>query len=78
MHVNQLLAGPFLHESPPVGRPCTDAEPNKGAGLVLEVFSSSCRFSKAYKDLDRRVLPMDKNSKRAENFPVAAFDLTKP
>ena len=46
--------------------------------MVLEVFAGSCRFSKACKELGLRVLAIDKDPKRAENFPVAAFDLTKP
>jgi hypothetical protein len=55
----------------------SDGGPRKGSGLVLEVFAGSCRFSKACKELGLRVLAIDKDPKRAENFPVAAFDLTK-
>ena len=51
---------------------------NKGSGLILEIFAGSCRFSKACKNLGFRVLAVDKNPKRAENFPVASFDLTRP
>ena len=43
----------------------------------MENLSGSCRFSKACKDLGLRVLAVDKNPTRAENFPVASFDLTK-
>ena len=53
-------------------------EPNKGSGLILEIFAGSCRFSKACKNLGFRVLAVDKNPKRAENFPVASYDLTRP
>ena len=53
----------------------TEDEPNKGSGLILEIFAGSCRFSKACKNLGFRVLAVDKNPKRAENFPVASFDL---
>ena len=56
----------------------TEDEPNKGSGLILEIFAGSCRFSKACKNLGFRVLAVDKNPKRAENFPVASFDLTRP
>jgi hypothetical protein len=49
----------------------------KGSGLVLEVFARSCRFSKACKEFGLRVLAIDKDPKRAENFPVASFDLTR-
>ena len=55
----------------------TEDEPNKGSGLILEIFAGSCRFSKACKNLGFRVLAVDKNPKRAENFPVASFDLTR-
>ena len=56
----------------------TEDEPNKGSGLILEIFAGSCRFSKACKNLGFRVLAVDKNPRRAENFPVASFDLTRP
>eukprot|EP00435_Cladocopium_sp_Y103_P059935 s673_g21.t1 len=47
------------------------------AGLVLEVFAGTCRFSKACRNAGLRVLAIDKDPKRSENFPVAQFDLTK-
>jgi hypothetical protein len=43
----------------------------------LEIFAGSCRFSKACKELGLRVLAIDKDPKRAENFPVASYDLTR-
>ena len=55
----------------------TEDEPNKGSGLILEIFAGSCRVSKACKNLGFRVLAVDKNPRRAENFPVASFDLTR-
>jgi hypothetical protein len=53
-----------------------EGSPRKGSGLVLEIFAGSCRFSKACKKIGLRVLTIDKDPKRAQNFPVASYDLT--
>ena len=48
----------------------TEDEPNKGSGLILEIFAGSCRFSKAYKNLGFRVLAVDKNPKEPRIFQL--------
>lgn len=46
--------------------------------MVLEFFCGVVSiYSKACKELGLRILAIDKDQKRAENFPVASFDLTK-
>ena len=48
---------------------------NKGTGLVLEIFSGSCRLSKACRGVGLQALSVDKDVSRAENAVVAKYDL---
>ena len=48
----------------------------KRSCLVLEIFSGSCRLSKACRKVGFRVTAIDKETTRAENFPVYQCDLT--
>ena len=66
-----------MQETSPLSQTDLEGSPRKGSGLVLEIFAGSCRFSKACKELGLRVLAIDKDPKRAENFPVASYDLTR-
>ena len=58
----------FVSDVPPIhpGRSC----------LVLEVFSGSCRLSKACKNVGFRVAAVDKDVNRSENFPIYQCDIT--
>ena len=44
--------------------------------LFVEVFSGSCRLSKACHSLDFRCTAIDKDPGRSENFPVYVCDIT--
>lgn len=66
-----------MQQTSPLNPAEIDGSPRKGLGLVLEIFAESCRFSKACKELSLRVLTIVKDPKRAKNFPVASFDLTR-
>ena len=46
--------------------------------MVVEIFSGSCRLSKACRKLGLRALPIDKDPKRAESCAVANYDLSDP
>ena len=45
-----------------------DREQHKDVGLVVEIFTGSCRLSKACRKLGLRALPIDKYPKRAEKL----------
>ena len=49
---------------------------SKRSCLVLEVFSGSCRLSKACRRAGFRVTAIDKDEARAENFPIYQCDVT--
>ena len=46
--------------------------------LVVEVFSGSCRLSKACRKAGFRTTAVDKSSERSENFTIYKCDLTNP
>ena len=46
--------------------------------LIVEVFSGSCRLSKACKKVGFRTTAVDKSSERSENFTIYKCDLTNP
>ena len=52
--------------------------PNKSQCLVVEVFSGSCRLSKACRKVGFRTTAVDKSSERSENFTIYQCDLTNP
>ena len=51
---------------------------NIGVGLVLEIFSGTCRLSKACRGLGLQALSVDKDVTRSENAVVAKYDLCDP
>ena len=53
-----------------------DCKQQKDVGLVVEIFSGTCRLSKACRKYGLRALPVDKDPKRAESCAVASYDLT--
>ena len=55
-----------------------DNKLHKDVGLVVEIFSGSCRLSKACRKFGLRALPIDKDPRRAENCAVANYDLSDP
>ena len=63
--------------SEPLGN-SVDSKQHKDVGLVVEIFSGSCRLSKACRRFGLRALPIDKDPKRAENCAVANYDLSDP
>ena len=46
--------------------------------LIVEIFSGSCRLSKACKKVGFRITAVDKSSERSENFTIYKCDLTNP
>ena len=46
--------------------------------LIVEIFSGSCRLSKACKKVGFRTTAVDKSSERSENFTIYKCDLTNP
>ena len=53
-----------------------DCNQQKHVGLVVEIFSGTCRLSKACRKYGLRALPVDKDPRRAEHCTVANYDLT--
>ena len=57
-----------------------DASPSdeqfKNVGMVWEIFSGTCRLSKACRRLGLQAFSVDKDPSRAEHAPVASFDIT--
>ena len=70
------ISGPSLFRASP--ELVSDALPrnSKRSCLVLEVFSGSCRLSKACRNAGFRVTAVDKDETRAENFAIYKCDLT--
>ena len=61
--------------------PSTREEQSKPCGsqyLIVEVFSGSCRLSKACRKVGFRTTAIDKSSERSENFTIYKCDLTNP
>lgn len=52
-----------------------DCKQQKDVGLVVEIFSGTCRLSKACRKFGLRALPVDKDPNRAESCTVASYDL---
>ena len=69
------ISGPSLFRASP--ELVSDALPrnSKRSCLVLEVFSGSCRLSKACRNAGFRVTAVDKDETRAENFAIYKCDL---
>ena len=59
----------FVSEEPPI-------QNSKRSCLVLEIFSGSCRLSRACRDAGFRVTAVDKDETRAENFAIYKCDVT--
>ena len=51
---------------------------SKRSCLVIEIFSGSCRLSKACRSVGFRTTAIDKEPARSENFPIYQCDLTNP
>ena len=49
---------------------------SKRSSLILEIFSGSCRLSRACRDAGFRVTAVDKDETRAENFAIYKCDVT--
>ena len=70
------------HNEPDTSTPpirCEDqTTPNGSQCSVVEVFSGSCRLSKACRKVGFRATAVDKSSERSENFSIYRCDLTNP
>ena len=84
-HPSSSSESEFVDKEPPIKIDDPAVELNnavsettcKRSCLVLEIFSGSCRLSKACRQIGLRVTAIDKDTARAENFPVYQCDLTK-
>ena len=72
LHVSQNCIDTKIDTSVSEGQ----SKPSGSRNLIVEVFSGSCRLSKACRKVGFRTTAIDKSSERSENFTIYKCDLT--